>query len=415
MKLNVLKDIGCYRIFGQVENSVIRVKKNRVFVNAPENAGSDSRFVRFYIPFELPVGTHVTVTAKFLAKSGTDARLSIDSFRDWKVSENKIIEDYEATSRLNDWQSLKAECIIRPGQKYITVALGYWSGGAKWGEFEAKDISIELNGLAMSEVFPQLFSSASQCCQYNPATGKATLDILNDEGGVVAFNSDRINITTPSSSVRAFVATRRYAVKDGVVILRTRSKLISGDNAIATIDFFDSNGAIGNARHFNINTDNEDHLMVIHAPSDAVSVRAVVGYHGGAEHNGGEVEIYDFKLEVYSSDVSSALEAYPVCATLRKEPDSTWIVDTRFVALNVVNATVDGNSLKVAITGVAPERATIQAKIDADGSGKNYFAATHHSRDSETIVEFYARDNPSVAVDPNSLPANTYFTLVGYA
>lgn len=416
MKLNILKDIGCYRIFGNVGNSTIRVMKNRVFVNAPENSGPESRYVRFYIPFELPVGTHVTVTAKFLAKSGTDARLSIDSFSDWKVSQNKLIEDWEATTKLNDWQSLKAECIVRPGKKYVTIGLGYWSGGEKWGEFEAKDLSIEINGLALSEAFPQLYSSASQCCQYNPKTGPYTLDVVTDDGASVDFNSDRINIRTPSAAIRSYVASRRYAVNGGVVILRTRSKLISGDTAIATIDFFTKDNSIANSRTFNINTDNEDHIAVIHVPPDAITTRAVIGYHTGAGLvNGGEVEIFDFKFEVYSSDVSSALEAYPVCATLVRGSDGVWKVDTRFVALNVIGSTVEGNSLKVAITGVAPERATIQAKMDADGYGKNYFAATHHSRDHETIVEFYARDNPSVAVDPNSLPVNTYFTLVGYA
>ncbi len=414
MKLNLLKDIGCYKIHGLFESNSIRVMKNRVFIDAPENAGNNSRYVQFYIPFELLVGAHVSVSGKFLAKSGSDARLSIDSFSDWKVSQNKIIEDYSQTTVLNDWQSLKAECIIRPGQKYITVNVGYWSGGAKWGEFEAKDLVIKVDGLALSEAFPQLYSSASQSCQYNPKTGATTLDAVVDDGGRVSFESNKITLSSPSSAVRAYVASRWYAVKSGVVILRTRSKLVSGSTALATIDFKDASGTIALSRSFNINTDDEDHLIVIQVPEEALMARAVVGFHGGALHTGGNVELYDFKFEIYSSDVSSALESYPVCATLKKEAGG-WKVDPRFVAMNVASASVSGNALKVQITGVSPERATVQAKMDAAGMGKNYFAATNYSTDSETKVEFYLRSNPSVPIDPNSIPDGVFFTLVGYA
>ncbi|MES1383851.1 hypothetical protein ABUU23_18775, partial [Vibrio cholerae] len=252
------------------------------------------------------------------------------------------VEDYTQTTVLNDWQSLKAECIIRPGQKYITVNVGYWSGGVKWGEFEAKDLVIKVDGLALSEAFPQLYSSASQSCQYNRKTGATTLDAVVDDGGSVSFESNKIALASPSSDVRAYVASRWYAVKSGVVILRTRSKLVSGYTALATIDFKDASGTIALSRSFNINTDDEDHLIVIQVPDEALMARAVVGFHTSAmPHGGGNVDLYDFKFEVYSSDVSSALESYPVCATLKKEAGG-WKVDPRFVAMNVSSASVSG-------------------------------------------------------------------------
>lgn len=403
-----------------------RVNDSTVQISATE---AGSYYVKRRIPGPLPVGSKAVFTCEMRKLSGSNPQISIDSYSMNDYSISKVIESSADSYDSDEFEEVKVSVIIKPGQQYLQLVIGYFS--SRFGLSQIRAPKIEFHGVSESTIFPQhTFANYSRVWSVQDINREwaATVD-----SGQVVDRTDPELIKFVSngelSSQRAFIEhgatgsssdTQKCALRNinpsrGFSV-SIQAQRYSGFPLVAA-KFTDSVGSTTQTMYGAFFGQANDWQSFYFPPRHgAENAEISIGFTTGVS---GDFDLKGIKIEQYgaaSNQTSSSL--VPIIATLKKVA-GTWIINDDSVGSSTREFSEMG------VTDVTQTSTYILFKYKSTGYKPNLIPSIDSTRMGEFGVGFDSIDEDSAilrvrdfatnnVVDPSSLPDDTLIQIIGF-
>ncbi|EHK2888007.1 hypothetical protein J7G16_002850 [Vibrio parahaemolyticus] len=383
---------------------------------ASTNSGT-SKYLIHNHPTKLRTGTIVKATCEVRSISGNKPRLAVEFHSDVFHKENKVANSYDEADLGDDWQKLETIELVPDGCGYVRCILGHFSDNEYLdSQFEFRNPQIHIDSGVNTAIYllqePTTYSRAFSGDGitnnlHQKTTGAGVITELGGDFTCTAAGSDAAYLVLDYflSDKAAYQPAAKYAR------FQVLAKKVSG-NPTMIIEPVRADGSFSSGDVEITSDDFEWHDFVIGMPDDTDVVRFLAGIPTNRD---GTCVIRAVKVSVFGSTICDRVT--PFLAMLKKGSDGNWILDSgpgRFGVVNLCNLSVNSSELRLD-GNFANIRPVMNAEVMSYSSGEKYRATIESVVDSYLVVKVFDINNPTVALDPNTVDNLTAIQIMGFS